>query len=237
VTAALRRPAAAGVLVALVLLGGWWKLLWQPQGNALAAAHRETLAAATNLITVEQSIGRLKHLQAISPQMASLEKKLSAAAPTTDSVDQFLLTLNDLGLQNGVTVGAISLSQPVASTGTLATIPFHLTVTGDYFTMQHFLDALRATNRIVVIDSLSETPVKASGKSTAATVTAILAAHLLTGLTPPPAVVQKVMAAPPTTSAPTGIISGPVTKARNAVASANANSAQINSQANAIGGP
>ena len=104
-TAALRRPAAAGVLVALVLLGGWWKLMWQPQGDALAAAHRETLAAATNLITVEQSVGRMKHLQVISPQMASLEKKLSAAAPTTDSVDQFLLTLNDLGLQNGVTVG------------------------------------------------------------------------------------------------------------------------------------
>jgi hypothetical protein len=63
-----------------------------------------------------------------------------------------------------------------------------------------------------------------------------LAAHLLSGLTAPVPAVQKLLT-PPTTAAPTGIISGPVTKAKNAVASANANTATINNQANAIGGP
>lgn len=236
-TTTLRRPAAVGVLVALVLVGGWWKLLWQPQGDALAKAHRQTQAASTNLFTVEQNIGHLKHLQTISSKLTTLEKSLSAAAPSSDAIDQFLLTLNDIVLQSGVTPGTISLSPPAASPGALATIAVRLSVTGDYFAVQHFLDSLRGADRIVVIDSLAETPIKATGKGAPSGVSAAIAAHLLTGLTPPPAAVAAVLAAPPTTAAPTGIISGPVTKARNAVANANANTSQVSAQANTIGGP
>jgi len=236
-TARLRRPAAVGALVALVVLAGWYKVLWEPQGAALAAAHRQTLAASTNLFTVEQSIGHLKHLKAIAPQMAALEQKLSAAAPATDEVDQFILTLNDLSQQAGVTIGAISLAAPTASLGSVATLSVHLTITGNYFAVQQFLDSLRSSPRVVIIDSLSETQSLATAKSGGETVALSLAAHLLTGLVAPSAAVQKALAAPPTTAAPTGIISGPVTKARNAVANANANSTQLNGQANAIGGP
>ncbi len=106
---------------------------------------------------------------------------------------------------------------------------------GDYFAVQGFLDSLRANSRIIVIDSFSEGPSDKSGKSAGNAVSASLSAHLLTGLTAPVPVVQKLLT-PPTTSAPTGIISGPVTKARNAVNAANANTARINSQANAVGG-
>jgi Tfp pilus assembly protein PilO len=236
-TARFRRPAAVGVIVALVVLGGWFKLFWEPQGAALASAHRQTLAASTNLITVEQSVGHLRHLKTLAPQLAALEQKLSAAAPSSDQVDQFLLTLNDLSLQTGVAVASISLSPPAGNPGGLATISVHLSVSGDYFAVQQFLDSLRASPRIVLIDSFTETPARVSGKGGAGNVALALAAHLLTGLVAPSPAVQKSLAAPPTTAAPTGVISGPVTKARNAVTNANANSAQVNAQANAIGGP
>jgi Tfp pilus assembly protein PilO len=168
--------------------------------------------------------------------MAALEQKLSAAAPATDEVDQFILTLNDLSQQAGVTIGAISLAPPTVRPGSVATLSVHLTITGNYFAVQQFLDSLRSSPRVVIIDSISETQSVNTAKSGGDTVALSLAAHLLTGLVAPSAAVQKALAAPPTTAAPTGIISGPVTKARNAVANANANSAQVNAQANAIGG-
>jgi Tfp pilus assembly protein PilO len=233
---AIRRPAAVGALVALVLVGAWWKLLWQPQGAAIAKAHKQTTAASTNLYAVEQTVGHLRHLQLISPKLTALEQKLSAAVPATDDVDQFLLTLNALTQQTDVTVGSITLSPPTAVPGSLSTIGAHFTVTGDYFAVQGFLDALRATSRIIVIDSLAEGPAQKSAGSKASGVSASLATHLLSGLAAPVPVVQKLLT-PPTTAAPTGIISGPVTKAKNAVASANANTATINNQANAIGSP
>jgi Tfp pilus assembly protein PilO len=233
-TRALRRPAATGLLVALVLVGGWWKVLWQPAGAAITKAHAETTSASSNLLTVEQSIGHLKHLELISPKLAVLEQKLSAAAPANAGVDQFILTLNALSQQAGVDLGSISLSQPSAAAGSLSSIAVHFTVDGDYFAVQGFLDALRGTSRIVVIDSLAESPELKDGKT--AGVSASLALHLLTGLVAPPPAVQQLLS-PPTTKAPTGIISGPVTKAKNAVASANANTATINRTANSIGGP
>ena len=236
-TETLRRPAALGVVIALVVFGGWWKLLWQPQGAALASVHRQTQAAASNLLTVEQNIGHLKHLKTISPQLTALEKTLSAAVPPGDAVDQFILTLNDLVQQSGVTISTTSLSPPTgATTAGLGIITIHLTVTGDYFAVQHFLDALRGSARIVIIDALAETPVRSSGKAAISGVSATMTAHLLTGLAAPSGAAAAIVSAPPTTAAPTGIISGPVTKARNAVANANANTAQVSAQANAIGG-
>jgi Tfp pilus assembly protein PilO len=224
-----------GVLVALVLAGAWYKLLWQPAGAAITKAHGQTTSASSNLVSVEQSIGHLKHLQLISPKLAVLEQKLSAAAPATAGVDRFILTLNALSLQTGVTLGGISFSPPTAVPGSLSSIAVSFTVDGDYFAVQGFLDAMRASSRIVVIDSLAEAPAQ-KGTKTSGEVNASLATHILTGLVAPPRVVQNLLS-PPTTKAPTGIISGPVTKAKNAVASANANTATINNSANSIGGP
>jgi Tfp pilus assembly protein PilO len=236
VNAALRRPAAVGALVALVLVGGWYKILWQPTGSAIAKASKQTSAASTNLYSVEQNIGHLKHLQLISPKLAVLEQQLSAAVPATDEMDQFLLTLNALIQQAGVDVGSISLAPP-ASSGSVSTIGVRFSVNGDYFAVQGFLDSLRASSRIIVIDSLSETPSSKSGSKAGDEVSASLAAHILSGLVAPVPAVQKLLTpTPPTTAAPTGIISGPVTKAQNAVKAANANTAQVNNQANAIGG-
>jgi Tfp pilus assembly protein PilO len=231
---AVRRPAAVGAIVALVLLGGWWKLLWQPEGAAIAKAHKQTTAASSNLYSVEQSIGHLRHLELLAPKLAVLEQKLSAAAPPTDEVDQFLLALNAVSQQTGVSVGSISIAPPSAAPASLSTIVVHFSVQGDYFAVQGFLDALRAMSRVVVVDNLSESPAQKNGKASG--VSASLAVHLLTGLVAPPPVVQKLLTTP-TTAAPTGIISGPVTKAKNAVAAANGNTAAINNQANAIGGP
>jgi Tfp pilus assembly protein PilO len=233
-SSALRRPAAVGVLIALLFLGAWWKLLWEPQGSALAKARSQTAAASTNLYSVEQNIGHLKHLQLISPKLAALEQKVSDAAPTNDQVDQFVLTLNALAQQANVGVGAISLTQPAAVPGSLSTIGVHLSVSGDYFAVEGFLDALRAASRVVIVDSLAEAPQQKNGKNSG--VSATLGLHLLTGLSGPAPAVQTLLT-PPTTAAPNGTISGPVTKAKNAVAGANANTATINKQANSVGAP
>jgi len=234
VTRSLRRPAAVGVIVALVFVAGWWKVLWEPQGAALSKAHKQTATASSNLYTVEQNIGHLKHLQAISPKLAALEKQLSAAVPATDEVDQFLLSFNALVQQAGVTVGSLAFSQPAAAGTSVSTIGLHFGVDGDYFAVQGFLDSMRASSRIIVIDALSEAP-SSKGSKGGGGVSLTLSAHLLTGLTAPAPAAQKLLS-PPTTAAPTGIISGPVTKARNAVSGANANSAQTEKQANAAGG-
>jgi len=236
-TATLRRPAARGVLVALALVLGWWQLVWNPQGAAIAAAHSKVQSESSDLFTVEQSIGHLRHLQTIAPKLAVLEKQLAVAAPSDDQIDQFLLSLNNMTQQAGITVASLSLSSPAASPTGLETIQLRMSISGDYFAVQRLLDQLRASPRIVVVDALTESPVRASAKSGPALTQAAISAHILTGLVAPTAAVAAVVAAPATTAPPTGIISGPVAKARNAVTAANANTATVNSRATTIGGP
>jgi Tfp pilus assembly protein PilO len=236
-TAHLRRPAVIGALVCMVFVLGWWQLLWNPQGAALAAAHKKDQQESANLVTVEQTLGHLKHLQLISPKLAALEARLTSAAPTDDQLDQVLLAVNNLVQANGITVQSLSVAQPTASTTGLQTMELHFAGQGGYFAVQNFLDGLRTMPRLMVADSLSESSGK-SAKGGSDVVTFTFSAHLFTGLTPPPpAAAQAAAAPPPTTAAPTGIISGPVTKAKNAVNAANANTARINNQANSVGGP
>ena len=85
------------------------------------------------------------------------------------------------------------------------------------------LDDLRGGARLVIVDSISESPARVTG--TPDGVNATIALHVLSGLPAPAAAAQAVMASPPPTAAPTGVISGPVTRARNAAGAANARTA------------
>jgi Tfp pilus assembly protein PilO len=235
-TARLRRPAVIGVLVSLVMVLAWWQLLWTPQGAAVAAAHRQDVQATSNLVTVEQNVAHLKHLQTISATLASLEQHLSAAAPDSDELDQVLLTLSSLAQAAGISVHTISPGRPAQTTaGGLETMQVQLSGQGDYFAIQSFLDSLRTSTRLIVVDTIAESP---AGAKNSDQITLTLAMHLFAGLPPPSAAAQRAETAPtPTTKPPTGVISGPVTKAKNAVNALNARSSQLSSQANATGGP
>jgi Tfp pilus assembly protein PilO len=179
VTRSLRRPAAAGGVLALVLVLVWWQLLWQPQSSSLASARLQAQQQTTNLYQAEQTLGHLKHLQAIGGPMAAMEQQVSAAVPSTDAIDGFLLSLNATAQASGVTVDGVSPGVPVAA-GALSTIPVSMSLTGPYADMEGFLESLRGGARLLVIDSLTESP--GANAASSQTVSATVVAHLFTGL-------------------------------------------------------
>jgi Tfp pilus assembly protein PilO len=122
---ALRRPAAAGVLVGLVIVVAWWQLLWNPQSSALAQAQSAQQAASTGLIGAGQTLGHLKHLEQISPQLVALEQRLSAAVPTGPSLDTFLISVNQMAESAGVDLQTVAPTPPptTAHTTTPTTAP------------------------------------------------------------------------------------------------------------------
>ena len=183
-TASLRRPATAGVLVALVLVLGWWQLLWNPQSAALAAAHQQEQEQTTGLYQAGQTLGHLKHLQIISGRLAAMEHQVSAAVPATDDLDQFLLSLNALAQSDGVTLANVWPGPPSVSAG-MSTIQIEVSVVGGYGDVERFLEGMRKGSRLVVVDSLTEAPTTTGGA--AGTVSATVDIHLLSGLAATPA--------------------------------------------------
>jgi len=183
---ALRRPAAAGVLVGLFVLVAWWQLLWNPQASALADAHNADQVASTGLIDAGQTLGHLKHLQTISPQLVALEQQLSNAVPTGSSLDTFLVSVNAMAQSAGVDLDSVSPATPTTLSGGLSQIHVDLSLSGQYFNVQRFLDELKTGGRLVVIDTLTEAPGGVGSSDGSLSVT--IRAHILSGLSSPPAV-------------------------------------------------
>ena len=180
-TATVRRPAVIGAVIAVVLVLGWWRLLWNPQATALAAAHQQEQQQTTNLLVAGQTLGHLKHLHTISTRMAALEQQITAAVPAGDGLDQFLLSLNALAQADGISVVSVSPGQPSALAG-LTSIPVDLSLTGTYADLQRFLDGLRNGNRLVLVDSLTEAPSTVAHGT--GDIAATVAIHILSGLHP-----------------------------------------------------
>lgn len=179
---AVRRPAALGLVAAVLVLVAWWQLLWQPQSAALAEARRQGAQASTNLYQAGQRLGHLKHLAATADQMASLDQRVSAAVPPHDDLDGFLLSLNAMSHAAAVQVRSVSPSPPAPGPGGLSQIAVSLSVSGGYFDVQRFLDAVKGGPRLVVIDGISEGPQSTDARAGGSSVVAQISAHLLTGL-------------------------------------------------------
>jgi len=237
-----RRPAVLAVIAGVVLALLWWKFAWEPQGAELSSARRDQQQESANLYTAGQKLGHLKHLAAIAPKLSALDQKLAAAAPPADELNTAIEALNTAADSAGVTLKSLSPGQLGSAAG-LAPIPVSLAVSGDYLSIQQFLDELKTASRLFVVDGLTESA--AGGASGSLAISATVTGHLLSGLAPSPVLPGVTGPAPaPAPSPPgakiaptgNGVISGPVNAARNAVSAANSATAQAEAQTSATGG-
>lgn len=153
-----------GVGAAVVLTALWFFLLWKPQGQDLDKAKADKAAAQAR---ADQLTTQLAHLKKLEANAAVLERDralLAAAIPSSDQLDQFILSTNDKASKAGVTFVSISPQQPSAANaapGTTAAaggpqvVGLQIQVTGDYFAILRFLEAMRDGDRLVTVENFS----------------------------------------------------------------------------------
>jgi Tfp pilus assembly protein PilO len=215
------RPAVFGLIACVVIAAVWYQLLWKPQSSAIASAHGRERTATASLFTAEQRLGHLKKLAANATQLALLDQKLSGAVPDKDSADGFIVELNAEAQAASVGISSLAITPPAtAKSGPsgVQTIGLQMNVSGGYFDVQRFLDAIRGGSRLVVIDQLSMSagPAKTGGSGSAIAAT-IVGRLFVSSTASAPLVFSS-----PVTKAGTGVLETPINAARNAVSSANA---------------
>lgn len=148
---------ALGASVALLVV--WYLVLWSPQSDALADAHKRT--AATTATNEELQV-RLSGLVAAKQEASVLEAdfaRMNRAVPDQPDLAAFILQANDAATEAGVDFLSIAPGLPSLDDPTLPpAIPLSITVQGDYFPALDYLDKLAALDRVVVIDTLGLTP-------------------------------------------------------------------------------
>ena len=237
------RAVMVGVAAAAAVLGIWYQLLWSPQTNSLAAAHRRIDASATALIASEQRLGHLKKLSSKSTALDEASAKLISAIPDHDAADAFILDINNYAAASGVAVSTIGIAQPSSSSSSSSTfsaagvtaLPLQLAISGGYFDVENFLRMLRDGPRLVVIDSVSLSAARATGANGAhgngTGVSGSISARLFmvkgataVGANPPLPQPQRVT----TVHTGSGVLETPINAAKT---TANAASADLASQA------
>ena len=142
--------------IAVVVLAGWWFVLWGPAGDAVTAAETRFRNAKGQTTQLEVHRDRLLAIQKELPQMQSRLQTLSAAVPDRAAMSDFLLAASEAEADSGLDFLTVSASPPTPTlTPGLSTVSVQLTGTGGYFQMLDFINRLQSMHRVMVIKTLT----------------------------------------------------------------------------------
>lgn len=180
-----RRVIIAAAIASVVILLGWYFILWSPAKEDLTKAEDRTEAAEQQQRQLEQAISRLRSAQRNEPLLRAQLESLRTAIPDVPNLAQFILDTNDAAARSGIDFISIAPSEPRQAAGTTtpttaragttsttrragattttttpraaapAEITIALQIQGGYFPVLDFLNRLDAMPRLVVIDSIN----------------------------------------------------------------------------------
>ncbi len=152
---------AAGAAV-VVVLAAWYLLLWRPAGNDLAAADERYEVARSTNAELRSQIARLQERELEAPALQSELNVLRAAIPEEPQEAELLLILDDAAVESGVSLLSVTTSDPVADPSGLGSFQAQVLGSGGYFQVLDFLNRIAATQRIILVDTLSLAAVEAA---------------------------------------------------------------------------
>jgi Tfp pilus assembly protein PilO len=191
-----RRVILFGAVAMVVVLAGWYLLLWSPTKTDLDNAKKRTEAAQSQNAQLEAEISRLRSAQRSEPLNRAKLESLRVAIPDDPGLGQFIIDVNDAASKAGIDFISIAPSEPKASTtaavvtttttaaGSTSTtvasttettalpatgpaeVAIQMQVAGGYFQVVDFLNRLDRMPRLVVTDSLNVST-DAAGRLTA----------------------------------------------------------------------
>ncbi|MGH7407620.1 MAG: type 4a pilus biogenesis protein PilO [Candidatus Methylomirabilales bacterium] len=149
--------------VAVLLLYGWWWLLFSP-------AWEERDRLRTQLAGLEQQLFQKKRIAANLPQLEAEIKQLQARLkasvarlPEEKEIPTLLTQVNSLGEESGL-VFTLFRPQAAVKKDFYAEVPIQVRVEGSFHALGAFFDRMGKMERIMNIGTLSVSPAPATGQ-------------------------------------------------------------------------
>lgn len=159
-----QQRVALYVLLAAMLVVGFYFLLWSPRGDELAALEAERGNLLTQMAEVEK---RAANKAAFEAELASLTADLKQALkelPNDREIPGLLKSISTLGRNVGLDVKKFQ-PEPERTRDYVAEVPVSIVVEGSYHEVAMFFDRLSKMNRIVYVQNIEMTnPVDKAGK-------------------------------------------------------------------------
>ena len=159
-----QQRVALYVLLAILLVVGFYFLLWSPKGDELAALDAEQVSLRNQLAEVEK---RAANKASFEAELASLTADLKQALkelPNDREIPGLLKSISTLGRNVGLDVPKFQ-PEPEVVREYVAEVPVSITVTGSYHEVAMFFDRLSKMNRIVYVRNIEmSNPIDKAGK-------------------------------------------------------------------------
>lgn len=112
-----RRVIIAAAIASVVILLGWYFILWSPAKDDLTKAEDRTESAEQQERQLEQAIARLRSAQRNEPLLRAQLETLRTAIPDVPNLAQFILDTNDAAARSGIDFISIAPSEPRPAAG------------------------------------------------------------------------------------------------------------------------
>jgi Tfp pilus assembly protein PilO len=165
-----RISIVAGTLIVL-LVAGWYLLLWSPQSSKLASARAADTKAVANGRQLELELAGIRAvINKLPAERAQLAGSLPVLPDNLDVdtlIDQIYQASHSSGVAWSNESQSITAATSAAATGSTGSAPetvtLNLSVAGTYDQVSNFLTALEHRQRLLVVDSVTYNP---SGSNT-----------------------------------------------------------------------
>lgn len=143
------------VLVAVILLAGWW-FLWNEQLDTLAARQQEELKLREEFVAKKT---QAVNLDLYTQQLSEIDRSFGALLkqlPNKSEVESLLVEINQSGMGRGLQFDLFKPGQEIVK-DFYAELPINVRLTGSYHDFGAFAGDIARLSRIVTLNNISIT--------------------------------------------------------------------------------
>jgi Tfp pilus assembly protein PilO len=201
----MRRGLLLSVLVALLLVVGWWFLLISPRNASIGDARDELQIAEEQEQRLRVQLNQLTEIDANAVLYADAITQMEALIPEQALLDEFIEQIDALAAATGVDLVTLSPAVPTPDPESeLRVISVSVEIHGGFFDVLGFLFGLNDLERLVKATSIAVTSSATESGATELTVSLQLEAYTLADLVPLSEELPEAPESPETTSTTTG---------------------------------
>ena len=163
-----RNTLILGVLIILLLIAGYYFLLFSPLRSEFVQRSEEQASKEQQLQQLQQQVAELEEVARNAPEIERQLLELSKRIPTQPEIPTLVVQVEEIAEESGVTQLSIvpGAPEPPPEGGDFSSIPITMSFEGTYEQLQDFVGRLLNLVRLVTINEISYEAAVEEGETT-----------------------------------------------------------------------
>ena len=163
-----RNILIAGILIILLLIVGYYFLLFSPLRGEFVQRSEEQASKEQQLQQLQQQVAELEEVARNAPEIERQLLELSKRIPPQPEIPTFVVQIEEIAQEAGVTQVSIEpgVPEPPPEGGEFSSIPITMSFEGTYEQLQDFVGRTLNLVRLVTINEINYEPMAVEGGET-----------------------------------------------------------------------